>query len=111
MKVLLLAGAGSIGLGLLVSGQAQSEAAAQTVFEVASVKPSGPQCVRMSDGGPGSHDPERFSYTSAHLRDLLFVAYGLIDYEQQISGPGGSTRKSTTLPSRFRRELRRNNFN
>jgi uncharacterized protein (TIGR03435 family) len=88
MKVLLLAGAGSIGLGLLVSGQAQSEAAAQTVFEVASVKPSGPQCVRMSDGGPGSHDPERFSYTSAHLRDLLFVAYGLIDYEQQISGPG-----------------------
>lgn len=82
--------AGSIGFGLLITGQAQSQpdAAAQLVFEVASVKPSGPQSVRMSDGGPGSRDPERFSFTSTVLRDLLFLAYGLTDYEQQISGPG-----------------------
>jgi hypothetical protein len=33
-------------------------------FEVASVKPSGPQSVRNSNGGPGSRDPELFTYTS-----------------------------------------------
>jgi uncharacterized protein (TIGR03435 family) len=57
-------------------------------FEVASVKPSGPQSVRNSNGGPGSRDPERFTYNSAVLRDLLFRAYGLIYYREQISGPG-----------------------
>lgn len=56
-------------------------------FEVASVKPSGPQSVRNSEGGPGSGDPERFSFTKSDLRDLIFIAYGLKDYEEQISGP------------------------
>jgi uncharacterized protein (TIGR03435 family) len=59
---------------------------AQT-FDVASVKPSGPKSVRMSDGGPGTHDPERFSYSKARLKDLLYYAWGLVS-EQQISGPG-----------------------
>jgi uncharacterized protein (TIGR03435 family) len=56
-------------------------------FEVASVKRSGPQSLRNSDGGPGSNDPGRFSFTSAVLRDLLYRAYGVDDYQQQISGP------------------------
>jgi uncharacterized protein (TIGR03435 family) len=51
------------------------------------VKRSGPKSVRNSEGGPGSSDPGQFSFTSAVLRDLLFRAFGLDDYEQQISGP------------------------
>ncbi len=61
---------------------------AQPAFEAASVKPSGPQSVRNSDGGPGTRNPERFLFTGAVLRDLLFSAYGLDNYQQQISGPG-----------------------
>jgi uncharacterized protein (TIGR03435 family) len=60
-------------------------------FEVASVKPSGPQSVRGSSGGPGTRDPERFTYSGAVLRDLLFNAYlqtGVDGYRDQISGPG-----------------------
>jgi uncharacterized protein (TIGR03435 family) len=57
-------------------------------FEVASVKPSGPKSFRNSDGGPGSRDPERFTFTRADLRDLLFLAYGVKYYREQISGPG-----------------------
>jgi uncharacterized protein (TIGR03435 family) len=59
----------------------------QLSFEVASVKPSGPRSVRMFDGGPGTHDPGRISYTKATLHDVLVKAWGLEDY-QQISGPG-----------------------
>jgi uncharacterized protein (TIGR03435 family) len=59
---------------------------AQTVFEVASVKPSGPQSVRGSKGGPGTSDPGLFSFSSATLQDILFRAYGLEDV-QQIVGP------------------------
>jgi uncharacterized protein (TIGR03435 family) len=59
---------------------------AQTVFEVASVKPSGPQSVRGSHGGPGTSDPGQFSFSSATLQDILYRAYGLEDV-QQISGP------------------------
>jgi hypothetical protein len=44
-------------------------------FEVASVKPSGPQNVRGSNGGPGTLDPERFTFSGAVLRDLVFNAY------------------------------------
>ena len=57
-------------------------------FEVASVKPSGPQSVRGSDGGPNTRDPERFTFNSAALRDLVFRAYGVDDSQAQISGPG-----------------------
>jgi uncharacterized protein (TIGR03435 family) len=55
-------------------------------FEVASVKPSSPQSIRMFDGGPGSHDPGMISWSRATLNDLLYYAYGLQDSEQ-ISGP------------------------
>jgi uncharacterized protein (TIGR03435 family) len=53
-------------------------------FDVASVKLSGPQSVRGSEGGPGSSDPGRYRYTSATLMDLLAQAYG-VDYFQLSS--------------------------
>jgi uncharacterized protein (TIGR03435 family) len=63
---------------------------AKLEFEVASVKASAPVTsvggVRIS-GGPATRDPERFTFTGATLRALLFRAYGLIDIEQQITGP------------------------
>jgi uncharacterized protein (TIGR03435 family) len=56
-------------------------------FEVASVKLSGSQSVRMSNGGPGTQDPERFTFSKAVLRDLLYRAYAVEDPYAQISGP------------------------
>jgi uncharacterized protein (TIGR03435 family) len=61
----------------------------QPAFEVASVKPSTPQSVRMFDGmlaGGTVKDPGMIAYTRATLQDLLLRAYGLDDFEQ-ISGP------------------------
>ncbi len=40
----------------------------------------------MFDGGPGTSDPGMISYSRATLRDLIYQAYGLNDFEQ-ISGP------------------------
>jgi len=60
----------------------------QVQFEAASVKPSGPKSVRGSDGGPGKRDPERYHFGRAVLRDLVFTAYGLQEYNEQITGPG-----------------------
>ncbi len=83
-----------IGSGILVfpCGFVFGQAAENSpTFEVASVKPSGPGSVRGSEGGPGTRDPERYTYTRADLRDLLFDAYlrtGVEDYRRQISGPG-----------------------
>ncbi len=44
-------------------------------FEVASIKPSGPQSVRGSEGGPGTHDPGMYLYSSATIEDLISFAY------------------------------------
>jgi uncharacterized protein (TIGR03435 family) len=44
-------------------------------FEVASVKPSGPQSVRNREGGPGSRDPTHYSFRSATLQDLIAEAW------------------------------------
>jgi uncharacterized protein (TIGR03435 family) len=57
-------------------------------FEVASVKRSGPDSVRMSNGGPGTRDPELYTFKRAVLRDLVFNAYGLDFYREQVAGPG-----------------------
>jgi uncharacterized protein (TIGR03435 family) len=54
-------------------------------FDVATLKPSGPQGRRMFDGGPGSKDPGRVRFTKATMQDLLAHAYG-VDYFQ-IVGP------------------------
>lgn len=57
-------------------------------FDAASVRLSGPQSVRGSSGGPGSHDPERYTFGKAVLRDLVFQAFGLTYYREQVDGPG-----------------------
>jgi uncharacterized protein (TIGR03435 family) len=60
----------------------------QIPFDAASLKQSGPQSIRGSEGGPGSRDPGRFTFGSAALRELLGRAYGVVDYQQQVAGPG-----------------------
>lgn len=66
------------------------------VFEVASVKPSGPQSIRGWEGGPGSKDPERYSFGSVALEELITRAYGLTDY-QQVSDSGWLPHQSFDL--------------
>ena len=53
---------------------------AQT-FEVASVKPSGPNSVRGSEGGPGTRDPGRYSFGRADLTILIMIAYNVEDFQ------------------------------
>ena len=70
----------NIGLGLIAFGLFQAFGQireSQLTFEVASIKPSGPQSIRGSDGGPGSSDPGRYSFGSASLLDLMAVAYNV----------------------------------
>jgi uncharacterized protein (TIGR03435 family) len=50
-------------------------------FEVASVKPSGPQSIRGSDGGPGSKDPTRYTFGKADLAILLMIAYDVESFQ------------------------------
>lgn len=57
-------------------------------FDAASVKVSSDKSVRMSSGGPGSQDPGTYTYNLAALRDLVFEAYGLTCYREQVDGPG-----------------------
>jgi uncharacterized protein (TIGR03435 family) len=57
--------------------------AAQT-FEVASLKPSGPHGGNRIEGGPGTSDPLRYTYTSATLEDLIVIAWD-IEYSQVAS--------------------------
>jgi uncharacterized protein (TIGR03435 family) len=72
---------------ILAAGMTWGQPAGNLSFEVASLKPTGPQSGRMSDGGPGSHDPERFMFNGADLRDLIFTAYPPENYREQVSGP------------------------
>lgn len=60
-------------------------AAAQTAFEVASVKPSEPGGRPQAAGGPLSPDPERWSCLNCTLRGILTHAYAVFEY--QIEGP------------------------
>lgn len=71
-----------------VSGQAPPSLGAQPAFEVASVKPAAPQAANIarSAGGPGTSDPERFTFTNVTLKTMLMRAYVVKNY--QISGPG-----------------------
>jgi uncharacterized protein (TIGR03435 family) len=61
---------------------AQSQA-----FEVASIKPSGPQSVRGSEGGPGSRDPGMFRFGKATLLDLITGAYDVDPFQVSSKGP------------------------
>jgi uncharacterized protein (TIGR03435 family) len=56
-------------------------------FEAASVKRSAANRVCGSDGGPGTHDPELYTNNCARLRGLIFEAYGLAYYNEQVAGP------------------------
>src|SRR5580704_8871831 len=77
-----------LGAWILAAGLAWGQAGQSGLsFEVASLKPAKPQSPRMSDGGPGSHDPERYTFNGADLRDLIFTAYPLENYREQVSGP------------------------
>jgi len=51
------------------------------VFEVASLKPSGPQSVRGSDGGPGTHDPQLYTFGRATLADFIMTAYDVNPFQ------------------------------
>lgn len=95
-------------------------------FEVASVKPSGPQSVRGSEGGPGTSVPNRYRFTSATPLDLIKQAYN-VEYFQVSSKtpldrdrydvvakiPDGATKEQfsvmlkTLLKERFRLVLRK----
>jgi uncharacterized protein (TIGR03435 family) len=59
---------------------AQSDGPKQ-VFEVASVRISGPDSKRDSDGGPGTHSPTLYHFDRATLRDLISQAYEDSCYE------------------------------
>jgi uncharacterized protein (TIGR03435 family) len=56
---------------------AQPQSSEPTKFEVASVKPSGPQSVRGSQGGPGTKDPTRYNFRSATFQDLIGIAWNV----------------------------------
>src|SRR5947209_3224738 len=56
--------------------------AAQTQdFEVVSVRPALPTNDPGSDGGPGSHDPEHYTYRQAGLPILIMIAYELKNFQ------------------------------
>jgi uncharacterized protein (TIGR03435 family) len=59
-------------------------------FEVASVKPAAPQADGRrfvgSQGGPGTADPGRVTYTNLALKSLITTAYDVKAY--QVVGPG-----------------------
>jgi uncharacterized protein (TIGR03435 family) len=58
-------------------------------FEVASVKPAAPQAggrvLIGRQGGPGTPDPTRITYTNTALKQFIAVAYNLKPY--QLTGP------------------------
>lgn len=50
-------------------------------FEVASIRPSGAESIRGSDGGPGHSDPTRFTFGRASLLDLIGRAYDVKTFQ------------------------------
>lgn len=74
-------------------------------FEVASVRVSGPaprgtpQGRGMTRGGPGTNDPERFTYERALFQQLVMAAYGV--QRDQIKGPDWATTDDLRGAARF----------
>src|SRR5436309_14812593 len=64
---------------------------ASLTFEVASVKTAPPLTIQSGvphigmGGGPGTNDPERFSFDYVNLKTILVSAFGVKNL--QISGP------------------------
>jgi uncharacterized protein (TIGR03435 family) len=69
----------------------QNQSLAEPEFEVASVKPvapvslNGPYIAGILQGGPGTADPGRITYSRVGLRGLLTLAYGV--QRDQVIGP------------------------
>ncbi len=77
-------------LSVLACGQAAFGQAPDPAlkFEVASVRPAAPVQGNLmfgTQGGPGTKDPERVTFTNVNLRLVLQNAYDILD--DQISGP------------------------
>jgi uncharacterized protein (TIGR03435 family) len=66
---------------------AMAQAPASATFEVASLKLSGPNSVRGSDGGPGSKDPGRYSFGQATVRDFIMGAYQVDPFQISSKAP------------------------
>ena len=58
-------------------GLSQVDQPGATVFETASVRPSGPNSPRGSLGGPGTISPRRYSFYSATLLDLITIGWNM----------------------------------
>jgi uncharacterized protein (TIGR03435 family) len=77
----------------------QPPAAAPLAFEAASIRPSGPQSIRGSAGGPGSGAPTLYQFDSATLLDLIAAAWK-VDYFQ-ISSAAPLDRNRFDLTARL----------
>jgi uncharacterized protein (TIGR03435 family) len=79
----------SVGL-ISVSGFLLGQVNSRLEFEVASVKPAAPQNDGRrfvgTQGGPGTADPGRVTYTNFALKALITTAYDVKAY--QVTGPG-----------------------
>ena len=83
----------STGIGVAVfvfaCGPVFGQAAGKLEFEVASVKPAAPQTGGRvfvgRQGGPGTPDPGRVTYTNVALKNLITMAYDVKPY--QVTGP------------------------
>jgi uncharacterized protein (TIGR03435 family) len=77
-----------IGIGIFALLAALGLAQAPS-FEVASVKPAAPQPAGMMrvmmQGGPGTPDPGRLTYTNVTLRNVVMNAYNVRSF--QVTGP------------------------
>jgi uncharacterized protein (TIGR03435 family) len=78
-----------LSLSLISTTVLLGQSAPRLEFEVASVKPAGPQVgvprpVRIA-GGPGTEDPERITFSRYALKGLIASAYDVKDY--QVAGP------------------------
>jgi uncharacterized protein (TIGR03435 family) len=94
-----------IGIALVtIVAYSQSPVSAQPqtplAFEVASVKPSGPQSFHGTDGGPGSSSPELYRAGSAPLRLLICIAWN-IDCYSQISSKANLDRGEFDIVARI----------
>jgi uncharacterized protein (TIGR03435 family) len=84
----------------------------QPAFEVASVKPAGPQVpgvdIRMR-GGPGTGDPGRISYPRVFLMQLLTMAYGVPS--DRISGPEWLLTEQYSVTAKIPPDTSKDRFN
>jgi uncharacterized protein (TIGR03435 family) len=78
---------GMVMLAIAGLARAQSPGGTAPVFEVASIKPSGPHSIRGSAGGPGSSDPGLYRFGRATLLDLICIGYNVRKWQVQSPIP------------------------